>query len=147
MALMYFPTAGRGATATARSSSTPSPLPRASSGARTPWPGTRSISISGKAILSRPDRAPADESPQFDEPWQAEALALAAALQQAGRFSATEWAAALAAAIARAQAAGDPDDGSTYYAHVLDALERLVFEKSLSTRDLLAARKEAWRAA
>ena len=53
-------------------------------------------------------------------------LALAAALQQAGRFSAAEWAAALAAAIARAQAAGDPDDGSTYYAHVLDALEQLV---------------------
>jgi len=91
--------------------------------------------------LSRP------EKPQFDEPWQAEALALSAALQQAGRFSATEWAAALAAAIARAQAAGDPDDGSTYYAHVLDALERLVFEKSLSTRNLLAARKEAWREA
>jgi hypothetical protein len=30
---------------------------------------------------------------------------------------------------------------------VLDALEQLVFEKSLSTRDLLTARKEAWRAA
>ena len=91
--------------------------------------------------MSRP------EPTQFDEPWQVQVLALATALQQAGRFSATEWATALAAAIARAQAAGDPDDGSTYYAHVLDALEQLVFEKSLSTRDLLAARKEAWRAA
>jgi len=109
--------------------------------------GTRSISISGKAILSRPESPQSGETRQFDEPWQAEALALAAALQQAGRFSAAEWAEALGAAIARAQAAGDPDDGSTYYAHVLDALERLVFEKSLSTRDLLAARKEAWRAA
>ena len=97
--------------------------------------------------MSRPESPRSDEPRQFDEPWQAEALALAAALQQAGRFSAAEWTAALAAAIARAQAAGDPDDGSTYYAHVLDALERLVFEKSLSTRDLLAARKEAWRAA
>jgi nitrile hydratase accessory protein len=87
------------------------------------------------------------ERPQFDEPWQAEALAMAMALQRAGCFSAAEWAEALGAAIARAQAAGDPDDGSTYYTHVLDALERLVFEKSLSTPDLVAARKEAWRVA
>jgi nitrile hydratase accessory protein len=97
--------------------------------------------------LNRPELSPAEESRQFDEPWQVQALALATALQAAGRFSAKEWATALAAAIARAQAAGDPDDGSTYYAHVLDALEHLVFEKSLATRDLLAARKEAWRAA
>jgi len=97
--------------------------------------------------LSRSDSPPPGEPRQFDEPWQAEVLALSAALQQAGRFSAAEWAEALGAAITRAQAAGDPDDGSTYYAHVLDALERLVFEKSLSSRDLLAARKEAWRMA
>lgn len=87
------------------------------------------------------------ETPQFEEPWQAEALALAVAMQQAGCFTAAEWAEALGAAIARAQASGDPDDGTTYYAHVLDALERLVFEKSFSTRDSIAARKEAWRAA
>lgn len=97
--------------------------------------------------MSRSDSPPPGEPRQFEEPWQAEVLALSAALQQAGRFSAAEWATALGAAIARAQAAGDPDDGSTYYAHVLDALERLVFEKSLSTRDLLAARKEAWHTA
>ena len=53
----------------------------------------------------------------------------------------------LGAAIKQAQAAGDPDDGSTYYQHVLNALEALVLEKSLTTRDALAARKEAWRAA
>ena len=87
------------------------------------------------------------ETPQFEEPWQAEALALAVAMQQAGRFTAAEWAEALGAAIARAQASGDPDDGTTYYTHVLDALERLVFEKTFSTRDSIAARKEAWRAA
>lgn len=69
------------------------------------------------------------------------------ALIQAGRFSSAEWAQYLGAAINRAQASGDPDDGSTYYTHVLDALEHLVLEKSLSTDDLLAARKEAWRAA
>ena len=72
--------------------------------------------------MSRPEPRP------FEEPWQAEALALAMALIQAGRLSSAEWAAGLGSAIARAQAAGDPDDGSTYYAHVLDALEGLGLE-------------------
>jgi nitrile hydratase accessory protein len=87
------------------------------------------------------------EIPQFEEPWQAEALALVAALQHGGHFSAAEWAEALGTAIGRAQAAGDPDDGSTYYSHVLNALEHLVLDKSLSTGNLLTVRKEAWRAA
>ena len=72
---------------------------------------------------------------------------MSTALIQAGRISASEWAAALGSAIKRAQAAGDPDDGSTYYQHVLNALEALVLEKALETREALAARKEAWRSA
>jgi len=91
--------------------------------------------------LSRPDE------PQFAEPWQAQAMAMASLLQQAGCFTAVEWAEALGAQIKRAQASGDPDDGSTYYHHVLGALETLMVEKSISTRELLAARKEAWAAA
>jgi nitrile hydratase accessory protein len=87
------------------------------------------------------------EPPQFDEPWQAEALALSMALVKAGRCSSSEWAAILGAAIRRAQAADDRDDGSSYYNHVLDALEHLVIEKSMATQEALAARKEAWRAA
>ena len=43
-----------------------------------------------------------------------------------------------------AQAAGDLDDGSTYYHHVLSALEHLVQEKKIATADLLAAKKAAW---
>lgn len=69
------------------------------------------------------------------------------ALVQAGHFSSAEWASSLGSAIKRAHAAGDRDDGSSYYSHVLDALERLVLEKSMVTRDALAVRKEAWRAA
>lgn len=82
--------------------------------------------------------------PLFAEPWEAQALALAIALQQAGCFTAVEWAEALGAAINRAQAAGDPDDGSTYYHHVLAALEHLVHEKNVASAGLLAARKQAW---
>jgi len=69
------------------------------------------------------------------------------ALVQGGHVSAGEWADALGSAIRRAQAAGDPDDGSTYYGHVLDALEAVVAEKALTTPDALFARKEAWRVA
>jgi len=86
----------------------------------------------------------AEGEPLFAEPWEAQALALAIALQQAGAFAAAEWADALGAAIKRAQAAGDPDDGSTYYLHVLGALEHLVQEKRIASADLLAARKAAW---
>jgi nitrile hydratase accessory protein len=87
------------------------------------------------------------EPSRFDEPWQAEALALSMALVQAGRFSSAEWALSLGAAIKQAQAAGDRDDGSSYYNHVLNALEQLVLEKSMATPEALATRKEAWRAA
>jgi nitrile hydratase accessory protein len=104
--------------------------------------------------LSQPEKACADAAlqpirraegePLFAEPWEAQALALAIALQQAGCYTAVEWADALGAAIKRAQAAGDPDDGSTYYHHVLAALEHLVQEKKIVTADLLAAKKAAW---
>ena len=86
----------------------------------------------------------AEGEPLFAAAWEAQVLAIAVALQQAGCFSAVEWANALGAAIKRAQAAGDPDDGSTYYHHVLDALEHLVQEKRIASADLLATRKAAW---
>src|SRR6185369_1971370 len=138
-----------------RSTSTPCASRRANCGARPRTRATVSISICGRAILSQPEaKACADAAlqpirraegePLFAEPWEAQALALVVALQQAGCFTAVEWADALGAAIKRAQAAGDPDDGSTYYHHVLAALEHLVQEKKIASADLLAARKAAW---
>lgn len=88
-----------------------------------------------------------DDGPTFAEPWQAQALALAMQLQAAGAFSASEWAEALGHAIRAAQAAGDPDDGTTYYAHVLVALEALVRAKGLASAADLAAMKAAWERA
>jgi nitrile hydratase accessory protein len=87
------------------------------------------------------------DAPEFEEPWQAEALALAMALVEGGRLSNGEWSAGLGAAIRRAADRGGRDDGSTYYEHVLDALEQFVLEKSMTTADALSGRKEAWRAA
>jgi nitrile hydratase accessory protein len=91
---------------------------------------------------------PRDENgPVFREPWQAQAFALARSLQERGVFSAGEWAAALGAEIKRAQAAGDPDTGETYYHHCLAALERLVVAKGLADAATLARSREAWRRA
>jgi nitrile hydratase accessory protein len=85
------------------------------------------------------------EEPVFTEPWQAQAFALALALQQEGLIAAGEWTDALAAAIKRAQTEGDPDLGDSYYVHWLSALEELVRLKELSNTEEIAARVEAWR--
>jgi nitrile hydratase accessory protein len=84
------------------------------------------------------------DGPVFAEPWQAQAFAMAVALHQRGVFTWPEWAAALAAEIARARAAGDPDDGSRYYEHWLAALERLVLAKGVAEAGALGRRKDAW---
>ena len=81
----------------------------------------------------------------FREPWEAQAFALAVSLQQRGVFSASEWAAALGDEIRKAQAAGDPDTGETYYHHWLAALERLVAAKGLADAPTLARTREAWQ--
>ncbi len=84
------------------------------------------------------------EGPVFREPWEAQAFSMAVALHERGVFTWPEWAATLADEIKRAQAAGDPDTGDTYYRHWLAALERLVAEKGIATRDTLTRYRDAW---
>lgn len=81
-----------------------------------------------------------DESPVFDEPWQAQAFAMAVRLHEQGHFSWTEWAAALADRIG----AAGPADTTDYYEHWLATLEVVVTSAGLSTTDELADRKAAW---
>jgi len=50
----------------------------------------------------------------------------------------------LADQIKRAQAAGDPDTGETYYQHWLATLERLVAEKGVTSTAMLARYRDAW---
>ena len=85
-----------------------------------------------------------EERPAFAEPWEAQVSAMAVRLQEAGHFTVVEWAEALGREIRRAQDAGDPDDGSTYYRHVLAALERLITKKGLTAKNILAERKLEW---
>ncbi len=84
------------------------------------------------------------DGPVFREPWEAHAFAMALALHERGLFTWAEWAATLADEIKRAQAAGDPDTGDTYYRHWLAALERLVAEKGLADPAALARYRDAW---
>jgi len=84
------------------------------------------------------------EGPVFTAPWQAQAFAMALELQRRGVFSWGEWAQMLGAEIKRAQAAGDPDTGDTYYQHWLATLERMVATKGLATAETLARYHAAW---
>lgn len=83
-------------------------------------------------------------SVNLTEPWQAEVLALSIALQETGHFSPAEWAKILGAEIEKARVAGDPADGSTYYSHVLLALERIVAENALIPSEALQQRRNDW---
>ena len=85
-----------------------------------------------------------DGAPVFAEPWQAQAFAMVLSLHQRGLFTWPEWAQALAAQIASAQADGDADLGNTYYRHWLAALEATVASKGAATRDELTRMQRAW---
>jgi nitrile hydratase accessory protein len=80
----------------------------------------------------------------FREPWEAQAFAMTLALYERGLFTWAEWAAALAQEIKRAQAAGDPDTGETYYTHWLNALERMVATKNVTDPATLKRYHDAW---
>ena len=84
------------------------------------------------------------EGPVFREPWEAQAFAMALALHARGLFTWPEWTAALAQEIKRAQAAGDPDTGETYYLYWLNTLERIVATKGAADAQTLARYRHAW---
>jgi nitrile hydratase accessory protein len=88
-----------------------------------------------------------DDEPVFDEPWQAQAVALAFNLIDQGVFSNSEWSDALGAELKSAEVRGDPDDAQTYYRSVLAALEKLLASDGRITAGTLGSRTEAWRQA
>lgn len=84
------------------------------------------------------------DGPVFREPWEAQAFAMALALHARGLFTWSEWAAALASEIKRAQTAGDPDSGETYYRHWLATLEKLVSAKGVASSEIQHRYRDAW---
>ena len=67
-----------------------------------------------------------------------------AVAQRARPVHLKEWAATLGDEIKKAQAAGDPDTGETYYHHWLATLERIVSEKGVTDAGQLARTRDAW---
>jgi nitrile hydratase accessory protein len=100
-----------------------------------------------RAALEVPGIPQSEDGPVFREPWEAQAFAMALSLHQRGVFTWPEWAATLAGEIKRAQTAGDPDTGETYYRHWLNALERLVAEKGVADSATLTRYRDAWERA
>jgi nitrile hydratase accessory protein len=94
-----------------------------------------------RAVPSIPKNA---EGPVFAEPWEAQAFAIAVGLHERGLFTWSEWSEALGEEIERAQAAGDPDTGETYYHHWLATLERMVERKDVADGEMLATYRDAW---
>ena len=85
------------------------------------------------------------DGPVFREPWEAQSFAITLALYEQGLFTWNEWTDALVAEIRRAQDAGDPDTGETYYLHWLAALERIVADKRVTDDVTLGRYRHAWR--
>jgi nitrile hydratase accessory protein len=103
-----------------------------------------SSALAAAATAAIPSIPRDDDGPVFRAPWEAHAFAMALTLHQRGLFTWPEWAAALALEIKRAQAAGDPDTGETYYLHWLATLEGLVASKGVASTDTLHRYRDAW---
>ena len=94
--------------------------------------------------LRRPAITPfACGPPAFAEPWQAEAVAMKALLQERGLFDAAEWSQALGAQLREAERAGDAH-AERYYDCWLAALEHLIAAKGLADAAHLQSPAAAW---
>lgn len=94
--------------------------------------------------MFKPDNPATPPGPTFDEPWQAQVLAIADTMVTAGRFTATQWAETLGAALKTADQGGAPDTSETYYGAALQALETLVSAQTPIDQTALDARKDQW---
>ena len=87
------------------------------------------------------------DGPVFNQPWEAQAFALAVHLSEAGCFTWPEWVGIFSQEIKAAQERSDPDLGDTYYQHWLNALERICAAKGLVGYEDMRRRKASWRLA
>ena len=105
------------------------------------------LKLVGRSFDSLKPLVSVDGEPSFEEPWQAEALAIADTLVQNGMFSAGAWSDALGEALKEAESNAAADNQETYYRCVLTALERLVARHSEINSDVLAGKCKDWEEA
>lgn len=80
----------------------------------------------------------------FEQPWHAELFAATHALSATGIFTWPEWAECFGAALAKADAAGSPKDGSDYYDIWLSAFEDFLISRGLADPENLKTLRQAW---
>lgn len=104
--------------------------------------GTATLTPSdGDALAKMARLREGDDGPVFEEPWQAQAFALAVQLNRQGAFTWSEWAQALSVEL---RADGGQGAVSEYYACWLAALETITAAKGLTDPAALANRKSDW---
>jgi nitrile hydratase accessory protein len=96
---------------------------------------------------SLPDIPGGQAEPVFLEPWHAEVFSLAVALNRKGLFSWSEWVHVFSSALRQIPAVVGETAEATYYRCWLAALEHLVAQRRLASREEMTARKEEWRRA
>jgi hypothetical protein len=97
--------------------------------------------------LFRPDDPTAPPGQVFDAPWQAQAMALADTLVQAGHVTPGAWAQALGDALRSDAITALPDSLDTYYRAVVMALETVFDERVGVSKATLTQRRHAWEKA
>ena len=96
------------------------------------------------AVIAPPGR---DDGPLFEQPWQADVLAIADGLRDRGLFTSSQWASALGAALQEAADHGAPDTAETYYRSALAALEAILSRHAPEIATAMPERVSAWRRA
>lgn len=85
--------------------------------------------------------------PAFSEPWHAQVFALTVHLNETGRFSWPEWAAAFSATLARHGLDKELDGGDDYFLAWLETLETFLSAAGITDTGEVEAIKQAWEAA
>jgi len=85
------------------------------------------------------------DGPVFDEPWQAQAMALADSLVSEGLVDACVWSQTLGSALRSAEARGEPDNRKTYYCAILAAVEHVLAAAAYASSQEVGRRTQEWR--
>lgn len=100
--------------------------------------------MSLRDLIAHSPQLPGRDEPVFDEPWQAQAFALAVFLNEKGLFDWSEWAETLSAQLKQPDVA---EDGSAYYACWLAALEQLIAKKGVAGPETVDDLAASWQRA
>lgn len=85
--------------------------------------------------------------PVFEEPWHAQVFALTVALNEAGRFSWSDWVARFSQTLRRNGLSRELDGGSDYFDAWLETLEAILAESGNASSQEVALARRDWEEA